>query len=82
MRLARVESVPVVTWVVVAPVTRTVRGIPTEIALGPEHGLDERCVASFDDLQPIRRSYLTSRVGALSSPRSEICDALAAMADC
>ena len=80
--VTRSEAVPVVTWVMVAPVTRTVRGIPTEIPLGPEHGLDERCVASFDNLQPIRRSFLTSRVGVLSSPRSEICGALAAMSDC
>ena len=63
--VTRSEAVPVVTWVVVAPVTRTVRGIPTEIPLGPEHGLDERCVASFDNLQPVRRSFLTSRVGVL-----------------
>ena len=80
--VTRSEAVPVVTWVIVAPVTRTVRGIPTEIPLGPDQGLDERCVASFDYLQPIRRSFLAARVGALSSPRSEICAALAAMVDC
>jgi mRNA interferase MazF len=80
--VTRAEAVPVLTWVVVAPVTRTVRRIPTEIPLGPEHGLNEPCVASIDNLQPIRRSYLTSRVGSLATPRSEICAALAAMADC
>jgi mRNA interferase MazF len=80
--VTRSEAVPVMTWLVVAPVTRTVRGIPTEIPLGPEHGLDEPCAASFDDLQPIRRSFLTSRVGGLDSPRAQICEALAAMADC
>jgi mRNA interferase MazF len=80
--VTRSEAVPVLTWIVVAPVTRTVRGIPTEIPLGPEHGLAEAGVASLDNLQPIRRSFLTSRAGALGTPRSEICAALAAMADC
>ena len=80
--VTRSEAVPVLTWVLVAPVTRTVRGIPTEISLGPEQGLPEECVASFDNLQPIRRAYLTSRAGALSDPRRVICSALAALADC
>jgi mRNA interferase MazF len=80
--VTRSEAVPVLTWVVVAPVTRTVRRIPTEIPLGVEHGLDEPCVASLDNLQPIRRSFLTSRVGALGAPRPVICAALTAMADC
>ena len=80
--VTRSEAVPVLTWIVVAPVTRTVRGIPTEIPLGPEHGLDEPCVASCDSLQPVRSSFLTSRVGALAMPRAEIRAALAALADC
>jgi len=80
--ITRSQAVPVLTWVLVAPVTRTVRGIPTEIPLGPDQGLPEECVASFDNLQPIRRSFLTTRVGALADPRRAICSAVAAMADC
>jgi mRNA interferase MazF len=51
----RTEAVPVLTWILVAPVTRTVRRIPTEIAVGPDHGPHEECAASFDNLQPIRK---------------------------
>ena len=81
--VTRTEAVPVLTWIVVAPVTRTVRAIPTEVPLGATHGLREDCAASFDNLQPIRRSYLTSRVGALVGDEvGEICRALAALADC
>jgi hypothetical protein len=32
--------------------------------------------------QPIRRSFLTDRVGVLSSPRAAICEALRALAAC
>jgi mRNA interferase MazF len=81
--VTRSEAIPVLTRLVVAPVTRTVRDIPTEIALGPREGLPEPCAASFDSLQPIRRSFLTRRAGVLEAARrSEICRALAALADC
>ena len=81
--VTRSEAVPVLTWIVVAPVTRTIRGIPTEVPLGAAHGLAEDCVASFDNLQPIRRSFLTERAGELGvEGRGEICRALRAFADC
>ena len=80
--VTRSEAVPVLRWLIVAPVTRTVRGIPTEIRLGAAEGLSVPCAATFDNLQPIRRSYLTDRVGVLSSRRAAICDALRALADC
>ena len=80
--VTRSEAVPVLTGVVVAPVTRTIREIPTEIRLGGAEGLPVECVASFDNLQRIRRSALTERVGDLGSPRAQICAALRVLADC
>lgn len=80
--VTRSEAIPVLRWILVAPLTRTVRDIPTEIPLGREHGVDTTSAASFDNLQPIRKTFLTSRVGSLASPRLEICRTLAAMADC
>jgi mRNA interferase MazF len=80
--VTRSEAIPVLDWIVVAPVTRTIRGIPTEIALDEEHGVDVPCAASFDNLQPIRKTFLTIRIGSLPLPRREICQALGAMADC
>lgn len=81
--VTRNEAIPVLTWLVVAPVTRTVRAIPTEVALGGAEGLPEACAAAFDNLQPIRRSFLTQRVGRLDETRrNELCRALFALADC
>jgi mRNA interferase MazF len=80
--VTRSEAVQVLTGIVVAPVTRTVRKIPTEIALGHAEGLAVDCVASFDNLQRIRRSALVERVGELGSRREQICAALRALADC
>jgi len=82
LMVTRSEAIPVLNWIVVAPVTRTVRGIPTEIPLGETHGLGGPCAASFDNLQPIRTTFLTSRLGEVPFPRREICRTLAAMADC
>lgn len=81
--ITRNEAIPVLNRFVVAPVTRTVRGIPTEVALGAGEGLPVDCAASFDDLQPVNRHLLRERAGALAaSRRHEICDALDALADC
>jgi len=81
--VTRSDAVPVLTWIVVAPVTRTIRGIPTEVVLGARHGLPVDCVASFDNLQPIRRSFLTARVGELGTEElGEICRGLRSLADC
>ena len=67
---------------IVAPITRTVRGIPTEIALGADEGLDVDCAASFDNLGPQPVAMLSGRIGRLQDPRSQICAALGALADC
>jgi mRNA interferase MazF len=81
--VTRNDAIPVLRRLVVAPVTRTLRGIPTEIALGEDEGLPVPCAASFDNLQPINRQLLTQRVGALGvTRRHEVCGALDALADC
>lgn len=80
--VTRSEAVPVLSRIVVAPVTRTVRGIPTEIQLNAQDGLLVPCAAAFDNLQPIRKAFLTQRLGSLADPRDQICRALGALADC
>jgi mRNA interferase MazF len=80
--VTRSEATEVLTGIVVAPITRTVRRISTEIALGPDEGLAVECVASFDNLQRIRRSTLTQRTGELGIRAPEMCGALRAQADC
>lgn len=81
--VTRNVAIPVLTWLLMAPVTRTVRNIPTEVALGPEHGLPQACAATFDNLHRVRRTLLTERVGQLDATEmAEICRALDALADC
>jgi mRNA interferase MazF len=63
--------------VVVAACTRTIRGLQSELRLGPADGLPDECVASFDTLHTVRRSLLRERITRLSPERMEqACQAL------
>lgn len=68
--------------IMVAPITRTVRGIPTELPLDVEDGLSGQCAATFDNLRIIPKSSLTRYVGSVRHRSYEICAALNAIADC
>jgi mRNA interferase MazF len=81
--VTRTNVIPVLRKITVAPVTRTVRRIPTEIPLDETDGLREACAASFDNLMRVRPTSLTTKLGDASpSRRAQICRALAALADC
>lgn len=80
--VTRSHAVPVLSAILVAPVTTRIRHVSTELPLGEEAGLPRPSVASFDNLQPIRRAFLTERVGEVAGARAKICRALVALADC
>jgi len=81
--VSRDEVIPVLSNVVVAPVTSTVRDIPTCVLVGTDEGIDHESVATFDNLAAVPKSVLTVRLGSLGvGGQRRICDALAAMADC
>ena len=70
------------TRVLVAPVTTTIRGIPTEVPLGPAEGL-KPSVASLDNIQLIPASALLQRIGAVTPTRwREFCRAMQAVMAC
>jgi mRNA interferase MazF len=69
--LSRDEAYPVRTAVTVAPVTTTVRGIPVEVSLGPEHGLSKLCVVNCDSILTIPKTCLESKIGGLSERKIE-----------
>jgi len=81
--VSRDEVIPVLNNVVVAPVTSTLRDIPTCIRVGPDEGLEHESVATFDNLAAVPKSVLTAQLGDLGpGGRQQICDALAALANC
>lgn len=62
------------TSLLVAPVTTTVRNIPTEVALDRDDGLPRECAANFDNVFTLGRSRFTSRICRLAEDRlAEVC---------
>jgi mRNA interferase MazF len=60
--VTRTAAIAVRTAVTVAPVTRTVRDIPSEVPLGRVHGLRRPSVANCDSLQTIPKEALRPRL--------------------
>lgn len=81
--VSRDDVIPVLNNVVVAPITSTIRNIPTCIPVGPDEGIDHESVATFDNLAAVPKSVLTTRLGKLGADgRRRICVALDAVANC
>jgi len=81
--MTRSAAIAVLNGVLAAPVTRTVRNIPTEVSLGPDDGMPTECAASFDNLRVVPKSYLVDRLCVLDAARlAEACAALRAAVDC
>lgn len=56
--LTRDAALGVLTSVTCAPITRTIRGIRSEVRIGPEQGLGNRCVISCDSVITVPVSVL------------------------
>lgn len=66
--LSRSVAIPVFSGVVIAPISRTIREIASEVQLGTEQGLPEDCAASCDNLLTVPKDrFENSAVGALGS---------------
>ena len=63
--LSRDRAIQVRTAVTGAIVTRVVRGLPTEIALGAGDGMPRACVVNADVILTVEKSLLSRRICAL-----------------
>lgn len=63
--VTRPTAIPFLTNVVVVLVTTRVRGLPTEVELGADHGVVEGCVANCDNVLTVPKTALAQRRGAL-----------------
>lgn len=61
MILTRNAAIPVLSAVVVAPISRTVREIASEVPLGQEEGLPEECAANCDTVVTIPKGSLEEK---------------------
>jgi mRNA interferase MazF len=63
--LTREQVRPYLTRVTVAPITSTVRGLSTEVLVGPANGLRRESVVSCDNIVTVPLSSLGPQVGFL-----------------
>lgn len=63
--------------VTVAPITRTIRDIPSEVVVGPGDGMPQRCAINLDHVQTVAKDRLGGIVATLPAARlAEVRDAL------
>src|SRR5215210_5636326 len=68
--LTRNSAIPFLTGITVAPLTTTIRGIPTEVPLTPaKDGVHADCVVNVDNIQTIQKAGLGTRLTHLSLDR-------------
>ena len=81
--LTREEAIPGLRNVTVALVTRTVRGIPSEVQLGPADGMTVECAVTLDNLRTVPRALLVESITRLDEAKmSQVCSALIRATGC
>ncbi|MGO9323084.1 MAG: type II toxin-antitoxin system PemK/MazF family toxin [Terracidiphilus sp.] len=75
--LTRDTAIEYLAYVTIAPITSTIRGAPSEVALGGEDGMKAPCAVNLHNAVTVPKDRLGRRVAQLHSSRmGEICAAL------
>ena len=81
--LTRSSAIPYLSRATVAPITPTIRGVPSEVVLGAEDGMKQPCAVNLHNVMTVSRANLGRRVGELEPRRMrEVCAALAFALGC
>jgi len=81
--LSRPEAIEFLHTVMVAPITSTIRGAPSEVLVGIDEGLKQDSAVNLDHVQTVEKARLTRFVGTLGSPKMrKVCHALAIALGC
>jgi mRNA interferase MazF len=67
--LTRDSAIGVLNSITIAPITSTIRSIPTEVVLTEEDGLPSTCAANFDNIQTVPKSNIGDRIATLTARR-------------
>lgn len=81
--LSRADAIAVLSTVMIAPITSTMRGLPSEVAVGVAEGLKRESAVNLDHVQTVEQSRLSRRLGSLGSEKMRaVCRALAIATGC
>lgn len=67
--LTRDDVIDSLNEIIVVPVTRTIRGIATEVYLSEKDGMPTTCASNFDHLALAQRSRIETHITTLSDRR-------------
>lgn len=70
--LTRDAARPAMTKVTVAPITSTIKGLSSEVPVGPANGLDHDCVVSLDNVVTIPGNLLGRTIGFLTTEQEHL----------
>jgi len=75
--LTRDSATEYLSTVTVAPITTTIRGVPSEVLLTQDHGMKTDCAVNLHNVVTVTQDRLGKRVAQLSSLKmAEICAAV------
>lgn len=81
--LTRQEVLPLLPTAMVAPITPTIRGLPSEVIVGTDEGLKHDSAVNLDHVQTVQQRFLHSFVGSLSEGKMrQVCRALSLATGC
>ena len=81
--LTRPSALGYLSRVTVAPITSTIRDVPSEVLLGPDDGMKQPCAVNLHNVVTVARDALGRRVARLPQDRMrEVCSALAFALGC
>ncbi|MBI1732114.1 MAG: type II toxin-antitoxin system PemK/MazF family toxin [Gammaproteobacteria bacterium] len=69
--LTRNSAIPVLNRVTVAPITSTIRDIPTEVVLAEADGMAHACAVNFDNVQTVSKTKVGERITHLSARKMQ-----------
>src|SRR5437016_8991418 len=76
--ISRQEVIELLSTVIVAPITSTVRGLPSEVVLDAADGMKGRCAVNLDHVQTVRKEDLGRQMSSLGPQKmAALCRALA-----
>jgi len=81
--LTRTSAIAYLSRVTVAPITSTIRGVPSEVRLGPDDGMRQDCAANLHNVMTVSQQGVGRRLSQLTPARMrEVCAALAFAVGC
>jgi mRNA interferase MazF len=81
--ISRQSVIPLLRTVMVAPITSSIYGVPSEVRVGVEHGLKHESAVNLDHVQTVDRSRLSGFIGRVNEDvMNEVCEALAVATGC